>query len=220
MTATAENVSSALEMVKAESHLHPEGSYDVSAHSVPTGREEIWRFTPLKRLRGLHSDAVFAPSTVSTTWTAPESVRVERVDGEDAKALRGISGLVPNTLFGARILDEVPDSLLVDVPANTELDTPVFVDLMGKDAQVVEAGHVALRFGAHSRATVVLNHTGSTTLAQVVEVKVGDGAQVSVISLQDWADDTVHLTHHEALVGRDASYRHVAISFGGERVAF
>ena len=23
----------------------------------PTGREEIWRFTPLKRLRGLHDDA-------------------------------------------------------------------------------------------------------------------------------------------------------------------
>ena len=47
---------------------------------------------------------------------------------------------------------------------------------------------------------------------------VGDGAQVSVISLQDWAEDAVHLTHHEASVGRDASYRHVAISFGGDVV--
>ena len=62
---------------------------------------------------------------------------------------------------------------------------------------------------------MVLNHTGSATLAQVVEVHVGDGADVSVVSLQDWADDTVHLTQHEASVGRDATYKHVAISFGG-----
>jgi Fe-S cluster assembly protein SufD len=55
-------------------------------------------------------------------------------------------------------------------------------------------------------------------MAQVVEVVVGDGAQASVISLQDWADDAVHLTHHETRVGRDATYKHVAVSFGGDVV--
>ena len=49
-------------MSRVESHLHPEGSYDVADHVVPTGREEIWRFTPLKRLRGLHGEAVFGAS--------------------------------------------------------------------------------------------------------------------------------------------------------------
>ncbi len=39
------------------SHLHPVGSFDLSDHPVPTGREEVWRFTPLKRLRGLQADA-------------------------------------------------------------------------------------------------------------------------------------------------------------------
>jgi Fe-S cluster assembly protein SufD len=92
------------------------------------------------------------------------------------------------------------------------------IRLAGQDAAVTEAGHVALRFGRHSRAVVVLDHQGSASLAQVVEVLLGDGADVSVISLQDWADDSVHLTHHEARVGRDASYKHVAISFGGDVV--
>ncbi len=64
----------------------------------------------------------------------------------------------------------------------------------------------------------MLNHTGSSSMAQVVEVAVGDGAQVSVVSLQDWADDAVHLTHHQAKVGRDARYKHVAVSFGGDVV--
>jgi Fe-S cluster assembly protein SufD len=203
---------------KVLSHLHPEGSFDVAAHPVPTGREEMWRFTPVKRLRGLHADAGLAAAATLATWQSPDGVRVETVEGDEARGLRGLSGLVPNTRFAARVLAEVPTTLLVDVPADTEVAEPILVDLTGKDAEAVEGGHVALRFGTHSRAVVVLNHTGSTSLAQVVEVHVGDGAEVSVVSLQDWADDTVHLTHQEASVGRDASYKHVAITFGGDVV--
>ncbi|WP_457208263.1 Fe-S cluster assembly protein SufD [Nocardioides sp. P5_C9_2] len=217
MTVT-DSVRSALEVDKVESHLHPAGSFDVVDHVVPTGREEIWRFTPLKRLKGLHADAAFMPSATACTWNTPTGVRVEGVDGDEARALRGVSGLVPNTRFAARVLAEVPSTLLVDVPADADVAEPVVVDLVGSDAGVTEAGHVVLRFGNHSRATVVLNHTGHSSMAQVVEVVVGDGAQASVISLQDWEDDAVHLTHHETRVGRDATYKHVAVSFGGDVV--
>ena len=194
------------------------GSFDVADHDVPTGREEIWRFTPLKRLRGLHADAEFLPTAIACTWNTPEGVRVAVVDGEEARGLRGLSGLVPNTRFAARVLAEVDSTLLVDVPTDLEVAEPVVVDLTGGDAEVTEAGHVALRFGRHSSATVVLNHTGHSSLAQVVEVVGRRRRQVSVISLQDWADDAVHLTHHETKVGRDATYKHVAISFGGDVV--
>ncbi|MFC6285142.1 Fe-S cluster assembly protein SufD [Nocardioides sp. GCM10027113] len=211
-------VAEAIETTKVESHLHPEGSFDVADHAVPTGREEIWRFTPLKRLRGLHADAEFMPSATACTWNTPEGVRVEGVSGDEARALRGVSGLVPNTRFAARVLAEVPDTLLVDVPDDLVVAEPITVDLTGENAEVTEAGHIVLRFGRHSKAIVVLNHTGHSSMAQVVEVVVGDGAQVNVISLQDWADDAVHLTHHEASVGRDATYKHVAISFGGDVV--
>ena len=50
--------------------------------------------------------------------------------------------------------------------------------------------------GANARAAVVLEHTGSATYADNVEFVVGDGAHASVVSLQDWADDAVHLSHH------------------------
>jgi len=215
----APKIASALETSdKVASHLHPTPSYDVADHPVPTGREEVWRFTPLKRLRGLHGDAEFQPSATACTWSVPEGVRVEGADGDEARALRGVSGLVPTSRFTARIFDEVTSTLLVDVPAELEVAEPIMVDLDGEDVSVTEAGHIALRFGAFSKAVVVLNHTGASSMAQVVEVAVGDGAQVSVISLQDWAEEAVHLSHHEASVGRDASYRHVAISFGGDVV--
>ena len=39
------------------SDLHAQGSVDPADFAVPGGREEEWRFTPLRRLRGLHKDA-------------------------------------------------------------------------------------------------------------------------------------------------------------------
>ena len=213
-----DSVAAALEQGTVESHLHPTGSYDVADHAAPTGREEVWRFTPLKRLKGLASDAVFNASTTEVTWNTPEGVRVESVSGDEAKALRGVSGFKPSTLFGARVLDEVAETLLVDVPAEAEVAEPIVVNLVGQDASNTEAGHVVLRFGNFSKAVVVLRHTGSAALAQVVEIRVGDSAQVSVVSLQDWDDDAAHLTHTEALVGRDAAYKHTAVSFGGDIV--
>ena len=217
MTVT-DSVRSALEVDKVESHLNPPGSFDVADHPVPTGREEIWRFTPLKRLRDLHGDATFNRSTTSCTWNTPDGVRIEGVNAADEPWVRGLSGLVPNTRFAARVLAEVPSSLLIDVPADTEVSEPIVVELTGEDATNTEAGHVAMRFGAHSKAIVVINHAGSAAMAAVVEVAVGDGADVTVVSIQDWADDAVHVAHHQALVGRDATYKHAAISFGGDVV--
>jgi Fe-S cluster assembly protein SufD len=211
-------VADALEVERVDSHLHPEGSFEVDDHAVPTGREEIWRFTPLKRLRGLHADAEFQQSATSRAWNTPEGVRIEEVDRADMPELRGLSGLVPSTRFAARVLAEVPSSLLIDVPADLEVAEPIHVRMNGEDASVTEAGHIAVRFGTHARGVVVLDHTGSSSMAQVVEVSVGDGAEVKIVSLQDWDDDAVHLAHHEAKVGRDATYRHVAVSFGGDVV--
>ena len=77
MTVTTDSVRSALEQGpehgKVESHLHPAGSFDVADHEVPTGREEIWRFTPLKRLKGLHADAEFMRSATRARGTPPRA---------------------------------------------------------------------------------------------------------------------------------------------------
>jgi Fe-S cluster assembly protein SufD len=65
---------------------------------------------------------------------------------------------------------------------------------------------------------VVVRFEGSATLADTVEIVVGDGAQLTYVTVQDWADDTVHLSSQHAKVGRDASLKHVAVTFGGNVV--
>ena len=75
--------------------------------------------------------------------------------------------------------------------------TPIFIDVVGTSSEVTSGAHLVFRFGAHSKAVVVVNHTGSIATAAVVEIVVGDGAQATVVSLQDWADDAVHIATGE-----------------------
>ena len=105
----------------------------------------------------------------------------------------------------------------VDLPAEAELEEPVFVRLTGTGAGRGN-GHTVIDAARHSRSTVVLSHDGSAQHSAGVEIRVGDGAELTVVSLQEWDDDAIHLTQHDALVGRDARLRHIVVTLGGEIV--
>ena len=103
MTSSVESVRSALEMDhpldKVESHLHPEGSLDPDFFEIPSGREEIWRFTPLKRLLGIHADAPLDGDNCKVSVTAAEGVTVKQISADDSS--RGSSGYVPRDRVSA-----------------------------------------------------------------------------------------------------------------------
>jgi Fe-S cluster assembly protein SufD len=198
------------------SHLHPVGSFDVSDHPVPTGREEVWRFTPLKRLRGLHDSAPFGGTGVGAEYDGPDAVVVEPLAAGSAEL--GSSGFVPTDRVAARVWHEAGQRFAVTIPADTELEAPAMLTLTGKSVDDATATHAVITVGAHSKATVVVRFKGSATLADVVEIVVGDGAELTYVTIQDWADDAVHHSTQHAKVGRDASLKHVAVTFGGNLV--
>ncbi|MEP9383178.1 Fe-S cluster assembly protein SufD [Nocardioides sp. KR10-350] len=216
MTATVDNVRDALEVEKVESHLHPEGSFDVEDHAVPTGREEIWRFTPLKRLRGIEKDAPFADGAVKLEVEPAQGVVVETVPADSP--LRGSSGLVPTDRISARAWAAATGATLVRVPAETVAQGATVVRHHGTGSATAGAGHGIILAERFSKATVVLAFDGSATVADNIEIVVEDGAELTVVSLQDWDDDAVHHSTQHAKVGRDASLKHVAVSFGGDVV--
>jgi len=198
------------------SHLHPVGSFDLADHPVPNGREEVWRFTPLKRLRGLHDDAPLTGADIEVKVEAPEVVSL--TSQEPSASERGLSGFVPTDRVSARAWQAAPSVLTIDVPVETELTEPVVVTLTGTGGTTAVAGQLLVKVGAHASATVVLRFQGSATFADNVEIVVGDGGRLTYVSIQDWADDAVHHSTQRAVVGRDASLKHVAVTFGGDVV--
>jgi len=208
---TAEVLEKALE--KVESHLHPEGSFDLAHHPVPTGREEIWRFTPLKRLRGLHQEAAFG-GKLDVEATLQDGVTVTG----DVSGLVGVSGFVPTDRIAARASEATPTSTLIEIAPEAVVDGAVVLDIRGTGVEPAVAQHLVLRAGNFSQATVVFRFEGSATLADNVEIVVGDGAQLTVVSIDDWADDAVRAGHRHITVGRDATFKHIDVTFGGDVV--
>lgn len=64
----------------------------------------------------------------------------------------------------------------------------------------------------------MIDHRGSGTYADNVELIVDDAARLTVVWIADWADDMVHLSAQHARLGKDAVLRHVAVTLGGEVV--
>ena len=200
---------------KVTSHLHPAGSFDLADHPVPRGIEEIWRFTPLRRLKGLHNGSFTPGGHAEVKIEAPGDVTVELVDRDDPRVG---SIYTPTDRVSAQAWASFVRGRVITVPANCELSEPVFVTVTGDERDAAVFDHLVVDIGANARATVVLHHLGHTVRAGNAEILVGDGASLTMVSMQDWEDDAVHLAHFHARVGRDATYRQALVSFGGDVV--
>ncbi|NLU67491.1 Fe-S cluster assembly protein SufD [Streptomyces sp. HNM0574] len=188
-------------------------SFDVADFPVPHGREEEWRFTPLERLKGLHDGSAEASGSLKAEISAPDVVTVETVSREDARI--GRTG-APVDRVAAQAFSSFEKASVISVPKEAVLEEPVRVGLHGEGG--VTYGHTVFDIGAFAEAVIVLDHTGDTVRSANVEFVLGDGAKVTVVSIQDWDDTAVHCSQHNALVGRDASFKSVVVTFGGDVV--
>jgi Fe-S cluster assembly protein SufD len=187
-------------------------SFDPEAFEVPTGREEDWRFTPLRKLRPLFQP--FDPeNTFGFETELPDGVRVDFV-GRDHPRVG--TALAPADRVSALAAARAPGVVLVSIPAGAELSEPITLRSIGKPG--LNYGHFVIDAGERSRATVVMDHLGSVTVAANVESVLAAGAELTLVSVQDWEPETVHLAAHAALVGRDACYQHIAVNLGGALV--
>ncbi|MEV0119176.1 Fe-S cluster assembly protein SufD [Streptomyces sp. NPDC050844] len=193
-------------------------SFDVADFPVPHGREEEWRFTPLERLRGLHDGTAVATGGIRVEVTAPAGVTQETVGRDDARV--GKAGK-PVDRVAAQAYSSFEKASVVTVPKETVLTEPIRIAVHGESQNGQSAtafAHQVIEVGAFSEALVVIDHTGDAVLAANVDYLLGDGAKLTVVSVQDWDDKAVHVAQHNALIGRDASFKSVVVTFGGDVV--
>jgi Fe-S cluster assembly protein SufD len=189
-------------------------SYKLADFKPLTGMEEDWRFTPLKRLRGLHTEVLNGAAAPSVAVTAPEGVLVETVGRDDRRIG---SAAIPEDRVSANAWEHFTEATVITVPAEVQADGEVSVVLTGQGTEA-STQHLVIVAEKFSKAVVVLDHQGSAVVSENVEILVEDGAQLTVISLQEWNDDAVHASSQQAKIGRDAKFKHIVVSLGGDLV--
>lgn len=211
--AGAEHVDPAAAFVPVQTRSERFRSYDPDAFERPSGREVNWKHTPVQRLATLFTDEDTELGRPLGVEYEPTAELLVESTGHDA-AVRG-EVFEPEDLPSAIAWKRCANALHHRIPRDVELDQPVWVRMRGTGADRHAHGHLILEAMPNSKATIVLDHTGSAQYAQNVEIVVRDGASLTVITMQDWDDDAIHLSSHQARVDRDATLRHIVISFGG-----
>lgn len=180
---------------------------------TPSGREEAWRFTPLKRLAGLHDPATVVADRISFALTG---------------AVR--SGFTISTVKAAELLakSSTDDAIIQRVRATASEVTHLQISKESVVAEPIvlkrtlgdtsEFSRTVITAGAHSKATVIVENSGQAIIGEEIELRLEAGANLTFITLQEWSENAVHLGRHHAIVGRDATFNSITVTVGGSLV--
>ncbi len=179
---------------------------------TPTGREEAWRFTPLKRLRGLHDGTAIngERSSIISTSELPTGVTLTRENLEPLatsddviiERVRGLSSHVAHLC----------------VAANSEIAEPILLGRSAGSIDSAEFSRVRISLGLHAKATVVLENTGDTIVAEDLEISLAPGSTLTFITLQEFDAQSVYTARHHAVVDKDAQFKSITVTVGGDVV--
>ena len=114
-------------------------SFDVNAFEVPGGRDELWRFTPLKRLRGLHDGSAPATGAAPISVSEQAGVALETVQRGDERLGQGG---VPADRVAAQAFSSFDNATIVNVARNARLQAPIeiVVEVLSADAVRIQPG--------------------------------------------------------------------------------
>ena len=185
-------------------------SFDVADFPVPGGNEEEWRFSPVDRLAPLF-DVAALTGTAAVSWTGPPEVSVETVDRTDPRL--GTAGR-PGDRTAATAWAAFAKATVVTVEGAASAATNIRVEGSGSPTAV----HLLLHAKELSQAVLVVDHVGSGSVTETIEIVAEDGAHLTVVSIQDWDAGVVHAASHRLRLGRDAVVKHVVVTLGGDVV--
>jgi Fe-S cluster assembly protein SufD len=174
-------------------------------------REEQWRYLSADRLAGLDADTL-AEFIGDLDVTHSDGVTTAWV-GEENSAFGGAG--IPEERPSAAAWGSAKQAFLVTVPGNQKSDVQIALSSSTADPSAI---HIIIDAKPFAEATVILDHKGHAVLGENVEIIVGDEAQLTVISIQDWDDKSVHASTQMARLGRNSKLKHLVVSLGGKVV--
>lgn len=176
-----------------------------------TGREVNWKFTPVAELKDLIGGDLAQGGSALEVSEAPG---VEVTSIPMTSDLVGRAGL-PEDQAAANAWGQVESAQRILL---TSQDHQTVIVKRSALTNEPTAAHTVIEAAPQASALVILENAGSANLTETVEIVVGDGANLTVVSIHEWNDDAHHLASHNATVGRDGNLQHILVSLGGKIV--
>ena len=199
-----------VQLVPPTDHSPAIRSLDPVDFPTPTSRDEEFRFTPMNRLQNLHTGEVSATGSLAIAVNPVSGIEFSEQSAKNSDR-KGFTDKA-----AAAAWSKIDSVSTLTIKANQEVAEPVVVSMVGSSG--VSYGQLDINVESFGSAVVIIDHLGSATYSGNVDINVSDGGRVTVVSLQDWDADTVHLAHHRIKLGRDSYAKHVSVTLGGDLV--
>lgn len=183
-------------------------STNVTDFPAVTGREAVWKLTPVARVSELIEGSLDG-SAYEFDATPVDGVDVSWIPRTDDRI--GSSGQ-PEERASANAWSAFEEALLISVSGEDAKEFTLTRSALGNGPR---AAHTVIEALPFSRGVVILQNTGDAHLTENIEIIVGESADLTVVSVQEWNDDALHLANHFSTVNRDARLKHVVVSLGG-----
>ena len=190
-------------------------SFDLEAIPVPRGREEDWRFTPIRRIERLFDPASYAEGDAPVTVEAPKGVIVEKA-GRGDERLGTV--LAPGDRTAVVAWNTFTESTVITVPKGSVLAEPIRLNVDALEGTWPQ--HIRVEVGELAEATIILLHRASpeAALNQTIELNAADASKVTFVSIQEWDDTSLHASNHRLALGKDTKLTHIVVTFCGDLV--
>ncbi|WP_130177462.1 Fe-S cluster assembly protein SufD [Cryobacterium sp. SO1] len=183
-------------------------SFDVADFPAVTGREAVWKLSPVAKFTDLTA-GVLDGSVYQIDRTPHPDVDVSWVERSDPRI--GSAG-APEERAAANAWSAFEKALAITVTGEEAKEITLTRANLGSAPR---AAHTVIEAKPFSQAVVILQNTGDARISENIEIIVGESANLTVVTVQEWNADAVQLANHFATIGRDARLKHVVVSLGG-----
>jgi len=176
-------------------------------------REEQWRYIGSDELAGLDKSGLeeFSGDITATTAKGVETSWIE-----SDHRLFGSAG-TPEDRVSAAGWEAAKAAYLISVPKDLKLEEPSTVQIQSMISDP-SALHLVVHAASSSSSTIVIEHTGDAVISENIEIIVEDEASLTLVSIQEWNDKSIHSSAQFAKLGRNSKFKHVVVSLGGSVV--
>ena len=195
-------------------------SFNVQDFTIPTRKQEDWRYTPVERISEFFDS--FEPSN-------NVAVELKGVDGDSHVTMQILpkneaphTEMKPSDRVAAVAWNSAKSAYVLHVCG--EVTKPIILQIHGNNLQSLDAAksldalHLVIEADSYTNADIIVEHTGVAKLAEGVEIILGDNAHVSTTFIQEWDSGSKHVGNHRIHVGQGASLRHTMVTLGGDVV--
>lgn len=168
--------------------------------------QKIWKLAPINKIKNLSSvyTEIHCSQNVTVYYKSVKKKSLKFYEDKDK-----ISCFVWK--YGKDVLE-------LNIENNKIIKEEIRIRISSNNKISLKMQNIVINALQGSKSTIILEHEGSSSLYQNIEINVRENACLTLISIQKWNSDSIHLNYDYINIFKNAHFKHIIISLSGKMI--